>query len=337
MIKEWNLLRTVACLSVVLLHTTTQIGRSIGYPNIDSYYFLRILLTYATPTFIVLSEVILANKYNNRIPEGFFTKRIKLIIFPFIIFAVIDALVVNYISANGIDITQKIISNLTGNFIGYFILIIFQFYILHYLIIKFNISVLKLFPISIFVMYVHLWAIQQNFPFINEHATFFKLFFTAWGGYFTIAFLIGKEYQTIAKFLYKYRWLTVVLLFYIVMFLFASYEGGNTRVDSRRLDIFPLSVGVSLFVLAWGQKLANFNFINIISNYSLGIYLLHWQVQRIITPYLTNKLIDISPHIQIIVLFTLSVVISMLIIKLISFLPFGKYIVGNTRRTYVKV
>lgn len=79
MVREWNLLRTIACLSVVFLHSSTQIGRSFGYPSIENMYFLRVLLTYATPTFIVLSEIILANRYKDKIPPNFFTKRIKLI------------------------------------------------------------------------------------------------------------------------------------------------------------------------------------------------------------------------------------------------------------------
>lgn len=120
MVREWNLLRTIACLSVVFLHSSTQIGRSFGYPSIENMYFLRVLLTYATPTFIVLSEIILANRYKDKIPPNFFTKRIKLIILPFIAFAIIDALVVNYMSESGINILAKIQSNLMGNFIGYF-------------------------------------------------------------------------------------------------------------------------------------------------------------------------------------------------------------------------
>ena len=78
-VKEWNLLRVVACLSIVLLHCTTQIGKNVGYPDIENYHFYRMLLCYATPTFIVLSEIILANRYPSILPQNFWMKRIKYI------------------------------------------------------------------------------------------------------------------------------------------------------------------------------------------------------------------------------------------------------------------
>lgn len=71
MIKEWNLLRVIACLSIVLLHSTTQTANVVGYPEIDNYHIYRIIMSFATPTFILLSEIIIANKYSNSIPEGF--------------------------------------------------------------------------------------------------------------------------------------------------------------------------------------------------------------------------------------------------------------------------
>ncbi|ASV68238.1 acyltransferase family protein [Cytobacillus kochii] len=336
MVKEWNLLRTIACLSVVFLHSSTQIGRSFGYPSIENMYFLRVILTYATPTFIVLSEIILANKYKDKIPPKFFTKRIKLIILPFIAFAIIDALVVNSMSESGIDIFAKIQSNLMGNFIGYFILIIFQFYILHYLIVKFRISVLKLLPWSILIMVGHLYILNSEIPFVVENRALLKLPFTAWFGYFTVAFLIGAYYEKIIAFLKTYKWIPTIALGYVILLILIGFEGGYNQVDSRRLDIFPLSIAISLTILAWGQLLPNLNIVNKISNYSLGIYLVHWQVQRIFTPYLIESIPNISPYILVGILFLFSIAFSMVFIKLVSFIPFGKYIIGNTKRKFDK-
>lgn len=38
LIKEWNLLRAVACLSIVFLHSTTRIGAVVGMPELNSSY-----------------------------------------------------------------------------------------------------------------------------------------------------------------------------------------------------------------------------------------------------------------------------------------------------------
>lgn len=334
MIKEWNLLRTVACLSIVLLHSTTHIGRAIGYPQIENYHIYRLILCFATPTFIVLSEIILANKYNNKLPANFFKRRLKLIFGPFITFAIVDALVTNYLSTNGINLNENIFNNLLGMYEGYFILVIFQFYILHYLIIRFKISVERLLPISIVVMIIHLYLLKSGIPFFYEHRATLKLIFTAWFGYFTVAFLIGKHYQAISQFLKSYKWLTIILVFFSIYLIFMSYNAGNTNIDSRRIDIFPLSIVISLAVLAWGQIIPNLKIINLISNYSLGIYLLHWQVQRIISPYIANLFNSTST--RVLGLFIISLTISIIIIKLISLLPFGKFLVGNTKRGYKK-
>ena len=334
MVKEWNLLRTIACLTVVLLHSSTLIGREIGYPQLDSYHIFRIILCFATPTFIVLSEIILSNKYQSNIPNNFFKRRVKLIFGPFITFAIVDALVVNYLSTNGINIGEKVFNNFLGRYEGYFILIIFQFYILHYLIIRFKISVKKILPISIIIMVIHLSVLNSNISFINEYKQYFNLLFTAWFGYFTVAFLIGKYYESIARFLKSYRWVTLLLVCFAIYLISMSFNAGIAAVDSKRIDIFPLSIAISLAIIAWGQSIPNFKIIDLISNYSLGIYLIHWQVQTLVAPYIAS--VFNSTAFGIIGLFLISLILSMSIIKIISLLPFGKYMVGNTKRKYKK-
>ena len=87
MIYEWNLLRTIACMSIVFLHSTTFVSYYYSLPDVDLYHLLRIILCFATPTFVLLSEIILANKYKHRIPGNFFSTRFKYIFLPFVSFA----------------------------------------------------------------------------------------------------------------------------------------------------------------------------------------------------------------------------------------------------------
>lgn len=84
MIKEWDYLRVVACLSILLLHTSSWVIMEVGVePEQTIYLFLRIALCYATPTFIVLSILILANRYREQIPTNFWSSRIHYILVPF--------------------------------------------------------------------------------------------------------------------------------------------------------------------------------------------------------------------------------------------------------------
>jgi probable poly-beta-1,6-N-acetyl-D-glucosamine export protein len=335
MIKEWNLLRTLACLSIVFLHSTTYTGRHLGYLDWEYYRLFRIALCYATPTFIVLSEIILANRYPDKLPNNFWSKRIKWIFAPYLAFAIIDAFVSKYFSPN-MDLGDELINNIfIGNYEGYFVLIIFQFYLLHYLVTKFKISMLILLPISIVIMFWHLNILNQDIAFIqeNRHITM-KLPFTAWFAYFTVAFVIGKHYKRVANVLYRVRWLTIFGVLITAAFLYLSFESGNIAVNSRRMDLFPLVISISLAVLAWGQIIPSLKIVNLISNYSFGIYLVHWQVQRFVAPYTADIFQSTATHVF--ALLFISLTISITFIKLVSYLPIGSFIVGNIKRKVYK-
>ncbi|WP_286229707.1 acyltransferase family protein [Neobacillus mesonae] len=332
MIKEWNLLRTVACLSIVLLHSTTHIGRVAGHIKLDLYHFFRITLCYATPTFIVLSIIILANRYTDKLPNNFWEKRLKFIFLPYVSFAIIDAVVGKSLNTN-IFIDRQILDNvLTGKYEGWFILVIFQLYFLYYFVIKYKLSMKKIFPISIIIMawYLHFISGPITDPLLIKFKHTLKLPFIAWLGYFTIAIIIGKYYSLISKKLFKYRWLTILWVAISLSIIYISFRSGVTNIDSRRIDLYPLVLSVMACILAWGQSFHNSKVINTISNYSFGIYLLHWQIQRIISPYIGEAFTHRSY--AIIVLFFSSLLISIIIIKLMSYLSFGKYIIGNIKR-----
>ena len=224
--------------------------------------------------------------------------------------------------------------NLIGNFEGYFIIIIFQFYILHYFVVRYKISVEKLLPVSILIMIVHLWIVNHTTILPPDSMKSLRLLITGWIGYFTIGFLIGKHYDTIKKFLKDYKWTILILFGFSIYFMFLSFSNGNIEPNSKRIDIFIFTITICLLILAWGQVLPNLKIVNLISNYSLGIYLLHWQVLSIVTPYVTDYFT--SPSRLIIGLFIVTMIITMILIKLISLLPFGKYIIGNTKRSYSK-
>ncbi|MFQ3903317.1 acyltransferase family protein [Staphylococcus sp. 50Mo3-1] len=72
--------RAFFCISIVALHSfpglindphTTDFSKSISS-------FLRILFLFATPAFIVLSEILLSMRYSDGLPKGFFKKGLNL-------------------------------------------------------------------------------------------------------------------------------------------------------------------------------------------------------------------------------------------------------------------
>ena len=84
MVYEWNALRAIACLSIVLLHATTNIEIINGFIDQPFYQFFRLLLCAATPIFILLSILILANRYQHQLPTHFLWHRFQFIVMPFI-------------------------------------------------------------------------------------------------------------------------------------------------------------------------------------------------------------------------------------------------------------
>ncbi|WP_419961205.1 acyltransferase family protein [Psychrobacillus sp. BM2] len=332
MIKEWNFLRAVTCLCIVFLHSTTWTASHVSYPEIEYYHLFRILLCYATPTFIILSVIILANRYPDRLPRNFWGSRLKFIFLPFVSFAIIDGVIVSPYLYPGTDIVDKILRNIvTGAFEGWFILVIFQFYFLHYLVTKYKVSIAWLIPGSILIMLWYLTWVNKNpdlFPVFNH---MLKLPFLAWFGYFAFGYIVGKHYTVISQKLYKHRWATLLYVAVALSLVFLSYEAGNTVVQSLRFDLFPFVISVTCALLAWGQAIPRFKLITLVNNYAFGIYLVHWPVQIFLAPVTANYFQQTST--RVLALFFISLLLTMIIIKLISLLPFGQYIVGRTKKT----
>lgn len=330
MIKEWNFLRAFTCLCIVFLHSTTQTASIVSYPEIEYYHLFRILLCYATPTFIILSVIILANRYPDRLPPNFWSSRFKFIFLPFLSFALVDAVLINYTNSNTVFVDKLLRNIVTGSFEGWFILVIFQFYFLHHLVTKYKVSMAWLIPTSILTMFWYLNWMNENPTIIPDFNYMLKLPFIAWFGYFSFGYLIGKYYTVISPKLYKYRWATLLYIGVSFSFIFLSYDAGNILVHSRRFDLFPFVISVTCALLAWGQAIPSFKVMTLLNNYAFGIYLVHWPVQMFLAPITADYFHHTST--RVLALFIISLLLAMIIIKLVSLLPFGKYIVGKTKK-----
>lgn len=137
-IKEIFVIRRLSCLSVVLLHVVSMVlmiqeeSLASAAHTVDAF---RTLLMFSTPAFIFISEFLLARSYPGGVPAGFLKKRGKVIFVPFLFIAAVDAILMKSVAEEGagfVSMISKFLENVfLGNFIGYFILVIFQFYILH--------------------------------------------------------------------------------------------------------------------------------------------------------------------------------------------------------------
>lgn len=335
MIKEWDMLRVVACLSILLLHVSSWIISTVGKaPEHEMYMFLRIALCFATPTFIVLSILILADRYREQVPAGFWSSRLQFVFVPFLVWAFVDALLVESIYRKGL-LGEKYIENLLfGGFTGWFVVVIMQLYAIFVLMKRYKWSPVWFLPMCVIVSLIHHSVILLPYPFFEDNFSIMRLFFTGWLGYFVLAYLVGMYYSQIAILAKRYRIATIFLVLLSGVFLYIRMYLGDTEVHSRRLDLIPLVASIVLFVIAWGQSISYIAPIRILSKYAFMIYLIHWQVLRFSTAWFVEHFDNTLVRVLLLVLWTLFVCI--ILTKLISMLPFSKWIVGKIRRTNSK-
>ncbi|MGR5978939.1 acyltransferase family protein [Bacillus cereus] len=110
-IKELDFIRFVACFSVVMIHTLhrTIYEREVwDQETNDILTFIQLSLMFATPLFILISEIITVYSYRDFIPKGFLWRKIKFIVFPYFMMTIIYA----------IDTTLSV-SNINKGFLKY--------------------------------------------------------------------------------------------------------------------------------------------------------------------------------------------------------------------------
>ena len=331
MIKEWDMLRGVACLSILLLHVSTWILITVGVGlEHELYEFLRIALCYATPTFIVLSIMIMANRYPKQLPTGFWASRLQFLFIPFLVWGFLNALFVEMIYRKGL-LWDTFINNVVyGEFVGWFVLVILQLYIIFALMKRFKWSPAWFLPLCVVVSLVHHAMIELPYPFFEDNTNTLRLLFTGWLGYFAIAYVIGAYYTQIAVLAKKYRMAMITLVLLSGVFLYIRLQLGFIEVHSRRLDLVPLVISMTLLVIAWGQSIPYVAPIRIISKYAFVIYLMHWEVLRFSTGWFVAHFDRTLIRVPLLFLWTL--IVCIVLGKLLSMLPCNQWIVGKLKK-----
>ncbi|MGJ3546468.1 acyltransferase family protein [Bacillus subtilis] len=289
-IKEIFMIRCISCLSVVLLHIISMVLMlqaealaDISH-TVDSF---RTLLMFSTPAFIFISEFLLARSYPDGVPDGFLKKRGKVIFVPFLFIAAIDALLMT--SAMGGEVTflafvQKYLANVfLGNFIGYFILVIFQFYMLHMMFHEYLKKASPKWVLSIsFVVtaaYLGYFSAASLAPASEEGGAFpfFWVPFAGWLFYFCLAYYCGKEYKRFLALLNQYRWVVYgAAIASGALVVTVSYVGEIGMISSKRPDIMLYSTSMIFLCFHLFSKMKHVpKIMMFISNYSFSIYLLH--------------------------------------------------------------
>ncbi|WP_332693080.1 acyltransferase family protein [Halalkalibacter lacteus] len=343
-VNEISFLRSIACLSIVLLHSIVWGMEYIGFlSDLPSYSktlldSITVFLYYGTPTFIFITAFILGYSFreNGNIPKSFLTKRLKFILIPYLFMAVLYATPYSLVSVE--QFFLKIVLNIfIGDFHAYFVLIIFQFYLLFVLFKNWldTYSPIRVILFSLFVNVMYLSFFNFTNPidivfsdYIWER--FYWIPFPGWIFYFSLAYYIGRHYRIFTHYISKYRTFVLVAPFLTGIILLYLYHSGLITIhSSKRIDIIFHTLSVIVFVLYVARNLKTIPplFLSI-NKYSYGIYLLHTCFMSVLIVLFRYFSINFGIF-TILILFVGSTVASMVSVYYMNRFPFGKYIVGK--------
>ncbi|MGD7053956.1 acyltransferase family protein [Sutcliffiella horikoshii] len=335
-INEIYWIRAIACLSVVAIHSFTRTKNKFDLPDttIDFIVNLQLMMMFATPMFVLIFEVIVGNAYHNRIPKGFFKKRFLYLFLPFVfvpyLYVLFNVIYNDFAMSNVMRALERDL--IYAGWHGYFILIILQFVVIHALFVKFFTKVpmwiMLIVSFVLNVTYLYMVAFHREmFPIImQENYSYIRLPFVGWIFYFTVAYYVGKNLEKVRA---SRKWglplaliATGISLYYVYDMY---YSRTITSLGSVRLDIMFYTVTlffVLFFTFSYVFKVPKV--VMFISKYAFSIYLLHLLSFNIAMKYLPKMNIILYSF----TLFIIGIFGSVLMARLISLFPFGKYIIG---------
>lgn len=338
-LNEVFLLRSIACLCIVLLHSITRMYTDES--GVISYW--KLFLAYGTPSFVFISEMLLAYAYPHATPRGFLLKRVQFILIPYVCFGLLEAAIDSIRPVMNGDwfafVETAAFYLVLGEVPGYFILVIFQFYLLHlffqrYVFPRFKPSLVLAGAFLINMGYLAFFNFTEPVPTpVGEYIwdRFYRIPFFGWIFYFALAYYCGTHLEKLYGLLRKYRLkLTAAVIFSAGLLAVNNYLGVIEAVSSKRVDMVLFTSATVLWLLYIAHRLKRIpNLLIKISQYSFGIYLVHQLVFMVLYYILKEVPWLLENPIGVILLFATGLPLTMLTVYLINRLPYGAYIIGR--------
>ncbi|WP_088104752.1 acyltransferase family protein [Halalkalibacter urbisdiaboli] len=336
--KELFFLRGIACLSIVLLHAIGLGLTSITKEGLTGVFFdsIHVLLYFATPLFIFISMFILGYSYRHRpLPHTFLKNRILYLFLPFLFMAFFYS--IPYASSFKDWGLKFLLNSVIGDYHGYFVLIIFQFFVLYLLLHKvlprFNPAVVLISSFIINASYLAFfnfttpWAVPYA-DYIWER--FYWVPFLGWLFYFTLGYYCGTYYERFMVQLEKWKGLVLAgPLLTSALLLFFYHSDWLAIHSSKRIDMLFHTMTVGFFLFYIANKMQTIpQSIVFISQYSFGIYLLHMFYQAVFDFAFQFMSINLG-YSYIFLLFAGSTMCSIYTIQYVSRWKYAAYLIGK--------
>lgn len=245
-IDEVDYLRALACLFVVLIHTTADyiFLDTAGHLTKTAFLFVNRAVTFAVPAFIFISGFVLARRYLQRDFSYllFLKKRLKHIIVPYFCWTFVYYLCFIQQNIYGFSLSFFLKSLFLGDMVYhlYFVVLILQFYLLfgvfRGLFRRYSAHLLMLVFLLINILFMKFGYFQYADRFFLQYLSFFTF-----GIYFSI------NYQSFKEKICYYR--SKLAIGYVLMSLFIAQQYYQITILKRVYDGFLYNLSWLLFSL----------------------------------------------------------------------------------------
>ncbi|MBP1949042.1 acyltransferase family protein [Virgibacillus litoralis] len=335
LINEVFWLRCIACLAVTLGHAIGSGNKYLTGSSIDylGSYVLHMAVLFGVPVFIFISELLLANKYTEKVPDTFMRKRVQFLLLPYLFMSIVYALISIEKWTFQEVMTRIAMSVFLGDSAVYFILIIFQFYFLHLFLRRYldRLSAKHTIPIALLINFLYLAFF--NFTEVPDNAVGHFIWtkgywmpFTGWLFYFVLGFYCGRNFQAVLNFFRK-KWLLVTPFLALVLMLLMN-RIFHLDYDSKRVDMLLYASSVIFLIVYVSSSIGKVpKLVMFISNYSFSIFLLNLFYFRLLSSIEPPEFINLPSYTFLMFLSTLLLCIGTA--YLFNQFRFGKYMVGR--------
>lgn len=346
-LKEIDILRAIAFIFVVEQHT---IG---GYPNIKGispiyYDIFKLFYTLAKPAaaaFLCVSAISLVYTYEKKINlVQYYKKRIISIYLPYIIWSCIFLFQTKKMDT----LSNVCLQLITGNayyhlwYMGMVIRIFIYFPLILLVSKKINKCRFKL-RIGIFITFIASYYEVSKYQNIISNKISMFLFYNPtdlqkkiinvsplfWFIYFIIGIYIAMNYKNFKNIIFKYK--KYVFITYLILLLYSFLNEMNVIKFQRWLSLFYyISTILSWYTISilLSNKERIYKFFNFIGKYSFVGYIIHVSISIKVVGIVGTYSKDLL--IKGFMTWFITVILTTIIVKIITFIPCTKIITGVT-------
>ncbi|WP_048602623.1 acyltransferase [Rubeoparvulum massiliense] len=347
LIPEISLIRTIACLSILLIHTSAPF-------MVSEYHWVNAipnqLARFGGPIFVMIGAFLLSNKYLRKPLEvgKFYRSRVLKIFIPYAVFTMAYTFFYDYLYQMMVPLDQypaRIFHHLLyGTAAGhlYFISAIFQFYLIFPLFFWVMKKVEKhpwIFSIGLtgvlfmlFASYYYHWidAPWLNFVAYRYHAN--ALF---WMPYFVFGFYAAYYWESIKNWVKAHPWLVNLLGFAAFAAMWGEHLLSNLEpLGSARPLMYFYTFPIFIFFIFWVQLIQRYlpllaDGMHAFSRTSFGIYLIHFFSIDFYNHFLAPIFVTNYMAFNFAIFFVMVTLISFVSVFVLQRVPGGRWIVGT--------